>query len=323
MWHRYLIQATVRYHHNIMLTILQNQSFTLVPAVEARDTGWVLSAGLATHYPCNPGTMFTNNSEGLIVGHSYVVTYEVINLVSGSVRVQLGSTPGTSRTTNGIYTETIVCSGTAKIGFYSDGYLTIRDNFSYYELVDVVDNSITVAFYEGEGADKKWATYYAYAPEMMIRFSNKFFTIKNGALWLQNSNETRNNFYGVQSVSKIKLFDNINPTTVKEYYSMRAEANTPWYCPGSGDIVIYPVSGLSSGMTSRLRRGNFRNYQGSFYANFMRNYLDARFENPEDALFQGGVLRGRIMEINVTNADTTPAVLFEIDIKSSPSSITY
>jgi hypothetical protein len=305
-----------------MLNILPNQTFTLDPVLEARDTGWILSGGTATHYPCNPGTMKSVGSEGLVVGKTYVVTYEVTMFDSGSVKVLLGTTSGTSRTAAGIYTENLVCAGVAQISFFSDGYLTIQNDVSFYELVETVDNSVTLAFYEGD-KDKKWTSHYSYSPEMMIKFVNSFFCLKNGALWLQNSNEVRNNFFGVQYTSQIQFYDNLNPTTHKLYYSMRVEANTRWFCPNSGDISLTPVLGRQSGMASRLKRNNFQNYQGSFFADFMRNYLDSRFIDPENALFNGEPLRGRVMELNMTNDDTTEAILVEIDVNSSPSMITY
>lgn len=306
-----------------MLTILQYQTFSLSPAVEARDSGWTISGNFATHSSCNAGSIISITSLGIEVGKSYVVTYEVTGYVSGSVKVMLGTTSGISRTANGVYTETIECAGNPNISFYSDGSLTINKDLSFYEFVETVDNSVTMAFYDGQGNDKKWVTHYSYQPDLMIRFINSFFSVKNGALWMHNVNEVRNNFYGVQYNSQIQFYDNINPTMHKIFYSIRVEANTRWFCPNNGDLSILPVVGRQSGMSSRLRRNNFKNYQGSFFADFMRNYLDSRFIDPEKALYQGEPLRGRFMELNMTNDDTTEAILFEIDVKSSPSAITY
>lgn len=306
-----------------MLEILPNKTFQISPSVEATDTGWTISGGIATHLPCNPGTMHSISSLGLEVGKTYVVTYEVTAFHSGSVRVALGNTNGTSRTSAGIYTETILCTGTAEISFYSDGWLSVNKDVKFYELIDVIDNSVTFAFFDGEGKNKKWVSHYSYQPELMIKFINSFFSIKDGALWLHNSNEIRNNFYGVQGVSKIKFYANINPTTVKIYFTKRVEANTPWFCPNDGDIRILPVLGRSLGMASRLKKNNYKNYQGSFFASFMRNLLDSRFNDPNQALYSGEVLAGRVMEIEVTNPDITEAILFEIDIKTAPSAYTY
>lgn len=310
-----------------MQNILQNQSFTFSPAVEVRDTGWSLSGGLAIHVPCNSGTINSLGSLGFILGNTYTVTYEIINFTSGTVQLFLGSTAGTVRTANGIYTEQLICADTAEISFFSDGGLAINNNLAFFDSTENIDNAVTVAFFDGEESGnirKKWTTYYSYEPEMMIKFINNFFTIKDGALWMHNVNPVYNNFYGEQFQSKVQFYDNLNPTQQKIFFSIRQEATTPWVAQDSGDIRIIQVMGRKTfGMLSRLRKNNFKNYQGSFFADFMRNAADFRFVDSETALFKGEPLRGRYMELLLTNGDVTETILFEIDIKSARSMLTY
>lgn len=307
-----------------MLNILPNQSFTLNPPDEALDTGWNVSGGLATHGACNSGTIKSFHTNGLQIGHTYRVSYTVIGFLSGTVKVLLGTTSGTVRSANGVYTEDLTCVGDPHISFFSDGSLSVSE-LSFFDTANESDNAVTVAFFDGEaGSDKKkWTTNYSYEPEMMIRFINSYFTIKAGQLWVHNVNEVRNNFYGQQYESQVKFYDNLDPTTIKLYFSMRTQGNSVWYAPGIGDITITPVLGRSQGMASRLKKNNFKNYQGSFFANFLRNMLDARFDSQTDALFKGEPLRGRYMEITLHNAETNEAILFEVDIKSSASMLTY
>lgn len=309
-----------------MQNILQNQSFTFSPAVEVRDTGWSLSGGKAIHVPCNSGTINSINNLGLEIGKTYTVTYEISGYSSGTVQLFMGTTAGTVRTANGVYTESLLCAGSAEISFFSDGGLTIEDNLSFFDSADI-DNAVTIAFFDGEESGnirKKWTTYYSYEPEMMIKFINNFFTIKDGALWMHNVNPIYNNFYGEQFQSKVQFYDNLNPTQQKLYFSMRQEATTPWVAQDFGDISIIPVMGRKSfGMSSRLRKNNFKNYQGSFFADFMRNAADSRFEDDITSLYKGEPLRGRYMELLLTNSDDQETILFEIDIKSAPSMLTY
>lgn len=305
-----------------MLSIIKSTSTTVSPYIESRDTGWEIIGDYAYHYPCNAGTMKSIGATGLEIGKTYVVKYAVDNVVSGLVRILLGTAAGADVTAAGEYTQTITCTANTTVSFYSNGFLRVK-LLSFYELVEETSNHITLAFFEGEGNDKKWSSFYSYEPEMMIRFINSFFTIKGGALWLHNVNPIMNNFYGQQYNSQVQFYDNINPTTVKEYFTIRVQATTPWYSPSDGDISILPVVGLSTGMSSRLKKNNFRNYQGSFYASFMRNMLDGRFVDQEVALYKGQQLRGRFIQIMLTNKDTTPAILYEVDVKSSPASITY
>lgn len=305
-----------------MINILENTSTSVSPLVESRDSGWEISDVYAIHSPCNAGTLRSVGNTGLEIGKAYVVTYTVDNYISGGVKVILGTTEGLLHSEAGTFTETIICGTNGQVSFYSNGSLRISQ-LVIYEESEGTANYITIAFYEGEGNDKKFVTNYSMNPDLMIKFLNRFFMIKDGQLWEQNVNEVRNNFFGIQYQSKIQFYANINPTTVKVFYSTRVQATTVWFCPNDGDISILPTKGRSVGMSSRIKRNNFKNYQGSFFADFMRNSLDPRFDNNEVALFKGEPLRGRFMAITIINDDTTESVLYEIDVKSAPSAFTY
>ncbi len=53
----------------------------------------------------------------LEVGTEYTITYDVLNYISGSVRVRAGGTLGTLRTSNGTFTETLICTVTGSLSF--------------------------------------------------------------------------------------------------------------------------------------------------------------------------------------------------------------
>lgn len=306
-----------------MLNVLPNQTIPISPAVEVRDTGWTINGNSAHHSACNSGMMVSNSALGIALTKTYAVTYTVYNLVSGSVRVSLGTANGTSRTANGTYTENITCTGTPTISFFSDGELDVT-NFNYYDVADNTDNSLTISFCDKDGENnKKWLCYYSFKPELMIKYKNFFFSVKDGQLWLHNVNPVRNNFYGVQYPSEVEFYDNLNPTTLKLYFSMRTKSTTAWYAKNNGDISILPTVGRTLGMSSRIKKGNFKNYQGDWFADFMRNMADTRFTDPEVALYKGEPLRGTYALIKLTNEDTVEAVLEEVDVKSSPSMLTY
>lgn len=307
------------------MNILQNSVVDIPAQIDSLYSGWVVNGNVATHSACNPGTMTSANDMGLVDGETYVVTYIITNYISGGVNIELGTTSGGTQTANGTITEQLVynaATGIPQISFFADGAVTVSI-LSIFDMADETGTGVTIAFFDGDNNDKRWVTNYSFQPELMIRFINSFFIVVDGQLWQQNVNPVRNNFCGQQYVSQIQFYDNLDPTTLKLYYSMRTTSNTRWFCPNNGDISILPVVGRSLGMSSRLKRNNFKNYQGSFFADFMRNYLDSRFDDPETALFKGEPLRGRFMEITVTNDDTTEAVLFEIDVKSATSNITY
>lgn len=299
------------------INVIQGTNVSIDLSSEVVDNGWDIIGEYAVHYPCNPGYIIKNGV--LPVGGTYVITYEISNFVSGIVRVEIGNTTGADRAANGVYTEVLISSGDGILRFYSDGFLRVK-TLQYYQQGQQNKPAIMISFHED---DKHWGSDYSIFPDMMMKFLNKFICFKDGAVWEQNTNETRNNFFGVQYESEVQFYANIKPTTVKVFYSTRVQATTVWFCPLETDITILPTVGRSLGMQSRIKRNNFKNYQGSFYADFMRNMLDPRYNEATVALFKGEPLRGRFMLLRFVNDDITQSVLYEIDIKSAPSSFTY
>jgi len=57
----------------------------------------------------------------LVVGESYDITYTVQNVSGATVTLFAGLTQGTTRSANGVYTETLQCTGNGSLGFYFIG----------------------------------------------------------------------------------------------------------------------------------------------------------------------------------------------------------
>lgn len=284
------------------------------------DSGWVISGIYATHSACNSGTMQYNGIFGLIIGHTYVIKYTVDNYVSGGVNILLGTAAGTSRTANGVYTETVVCAGNTNSFFFSDGALRIS-KVSVYDQTVGLQPGITVAFYDGD--QKRWGLTYSFLPEYQVRFKNNLYQFQNGGIWLHASNETRCNFFGVQYPSSIKIIANFDQSTMKLFYSIRVQSNRVWSAVATGDIYVPPTEGKTDGMQSRLMANRFKRLQGNYFADFLRNILTPGFDSDLQALFGGAELRGETMEITLTNTDTVDVRLVEITILSSKSMYTY
>lgn len=89
----------------------------------------------------------------------------------------------------------------------------------------------TIAFSE---KNKGWISFYSWLPEVMCRLNNRFYTIKDGQVYLHNDkdNPIRNNFYGVQYNSKVKTVINDNPSDDKIFKNLVLEGNLPW------DVVL-------------------------------------------------------------------------------------
>ena len=74
-----------------------------------------------------------------------------------------------------------------------------------------------------------WPSFMSFIPEGGISLNNKFYTWKNGQLWLHNSNTvTRNNFYGTQYNSEVAVIFNDEPSSVKEFLTLSYEGTDGW-----------------------------------------------------------------------------------------------
>lgn len=296
------------------ITIIQNETGYLEPEADYIDTNWVIGAGFATHYPCNAGKMTNATVQGLIAGHWYVVQYEVFDRISGGVRIGLGTNNGTLFTSNGVKKETVGCMGNNTLSFYSDGFLSIRELVIY----DVAQTTSPITFSFNE-RNKQWANQQSFIPDMMLRFGDSFFSFKDGRPWQHNINPIRNNFYGVQYPSKITFYLNSNPGTVKLLQTIITESISPWWCPS---VFIKPYTGKPFGMQSRIKVKKFKPLQGVFYANFLRNLLDPRFNTEIDALLNGEELRGRVAAITIQNDSTEEEILYKVQVKYTTQMLT-
>lgn len=298
------------------ISTIRNQAVVIDLPSDFSDNGWIISENAAIHSGCNSGYIYLTNSI-LEENTEYTIEYEVFNYSSGLVRSVVGETNGTSRISNGIYTEILTTDDDGSFKFYSDGNLSIRYLTINPTTEDTTDNSVTLAFNEKED---KWVTYYSWKPEIMCKFGNSFLTFKDGGLWEQNVNELRNNFYGVQYSSKITFYCNVSPQEVKTFFSMRQKSNKVWEVP---EIVILPREGKPDGQLSRLKKGRFRSLQGDWFADFLRDLSDKRFTTELEALTKGADLQGGIMKVTIENTDTTEVRLLAVDILFSKQNFTY
>jgi hypothetical protein len=101
-------------------------------------------------------------------------------------------------------------------------------------------DAITVSYDEGvEG----WPSFYSFLPDFMIGMNGFFYSWNQGKLYRHNTNETRNNYYGVQFNSTITSVINIEPKTIKLFKTMSYESDDRWGCTslftdlGSGSML--------------------------------------------------------------------------------------
>lgn len=294
--------------------ILKNQELVVNLPNDYTDQGWVVSENKGYHSGCNAG--YIEKYFDLSSAEEWTFRYNILERTSGSINIVVNGVNGTVNNTVGEKQDTFTVTGNnVLVRFYSTGVNALEFLQVYPE--DQYVDGTTLAF--NEDADK-WVTYYSYVPEFMHKFINSFFTFRDGELWEHNVNETRNNFYGEQFTSQITFYCNLNPTQVKNFYSLREKSNKVWSVP---DIEIAPYFGKPNGQKSRLKKGRFKNLQGDNFADFLRDMNDSRYPDELEALMRGAELQGGVMRLTIENTDTTEVRLLSCDISLSLSELSY
>ena len=85
----------------------------------------------------------------------------------------------------------------------------------------------TVSYKQGlEG----WPTRKSFVPESAVSLNNIYYTFKGSQIW-SHDNELRNNFYGVQYKSSVKLIINDAPSSIKNFKTLAYEGDSGWTSP--------------------------------------------------------------------------------------------
>ena len=115
-------------------------------------------------------------------------------------------------------------------------------------LYNLTLNNTTVAFDEKVGG---WPSFKSFVPEAACALNNKYFSIRNGELWV-HTNETRNDFYGAGSVeSSITLLINDAAETIKGFKTLNY-----------------------SGSRSRVYTNNYNNNTSTFTPGWYAEYMN-------------------------------------------------
>lgn len=77
---------------------------------------------------------------------------------------------------------------------------------------------------------KGWPSFYSFLPDYMAGMNGFFYSWNGGNLYRHNSNQTRNNYYGVQYSSIITSVFNAEPMMIKLFKTMSYESDDRWEC---------------------------------------------------------------------------------------------
>jgi hypothetical protein len=90
---------------------------------------------------------------------------------------------------------------------------------------------------------KGWPSFYSFLPDYLIGMNSFFYSFHQGQLYRHNTNELRNNYYGVQYNSNITGVFNVQPQTIKLFKTMSLESDAAWGVKtletdlGNGDML--------------------------------------------------------------------------------------
>lgn len=103
---------------------------------------------------------------------------------------------------------------------------------------------------------KGWTSRYSFVPENGISMNAKYYTFKNGNMWLHNvESRNKNNFYNTQYSSKVTFFFNQDPSVIKKYKTLAYEGESGW-------VANYVKTNLQDGSVKTFidKEGKFFNY---------------------------------------------------------------
>lgn len=169
-----------------------------------------------------------------------------------------------------------------KIGMidpYQDQYvLSVKDGTDNYTLT--YDEKV-----------KGWTSFHSFIPDYMIGMNSKFFSFKNGDLYIHHSpNISRNNYYGVNYPSKLSLVFNDSPSDIKELQAISLEGNYSWET-----LIKAYISNVDDFTQTTIHDVEFVKKEGIWYAYARRN----EDINQEDSKSMYGI--GSILTIDGLN----------------------
>ena len=84
-------------------------------------------------------------------------------------------------------------------------------------------NVYTISYDE---STKGWTSFKSFIQESGLSLNNKYYTFKNGEMYLHHSDESlRNNFYGIQYNSSVTSLVNMESTTAKSFSVINYEGS--------------------------------------------------------------------------------------------------
>lgn len=104
-----------------------------------------------------------------------------------------------------------------------------------------------------------WTSFWSFIPDWMDGMNNTFYTWNNGSLYKHDSNNSRNQFYGVNYPSTITTIFNQEPTETKMFKTLELDSSDAWSANISTDLN-----------TGVINSSQFINKEGNYFAYIRR-----------------------------------------------------
>jgi len=209
--------------------------------------------------------------------------------------------------------------GTFVYGGYERNYKTMCMTFEGIEDSEGVVPTQTWAFEDSPLTG--YIGQQSFTPEYYGKVGSHFVSFVNGALWLHDYDHAPYcNFYGVQYPMSLQFVVNSPSPATKLFWNIRLQANKKFLArleTRLGDRT----------MKSRLRSGKWTRYEGTYWADILRNIVDASFLDVSPlslreatALLHGEHMRGDVMLVELTA--TSPEkknILYRSDVEFTVS----
>ena len=208
------------------------------------------------------------------------------------------------------------------------GYDQTDDAIDPDDLLPDETNEITVKY---ETSVEGWPSFLSFIPEAGATLNNKFFTWKNGLLYMHNSNEAvRNNFYDTQHDSSIQVIFNDGPSQVKEFLTLGYEGTAGWEVTDIDTESQDAAIGIMADWP-------FKSKEGKFFKPIVGMVDTYSLTDPGDGTLpikaddgttdvwvvgekQKSGIKGFYSNVTLTNSSTDPAELFAINTEAFVSS---
>ena len=162
--------------------------------------------------------------------------------------------------------------------------------------------NITASFSEDS---KGWTSFKSWLQQGGVSINDKYFTFSGGELYQHHSNETRNNFYGIQHFSTMCVLFNDMPSSVKSFSSLSYEGSQSQVEINLTDGEYYnniaKTGWFAESIVTDLETGQipeFREKEGKWF-NFIRGSKVNNLANLEVKQFSTQGI-GRLSAIAVT-----------------------